>query len=108
MAELEEYIALLITYISYKQDNPDAPITSLGLEKMALKEFDKGPLNIEAPLNNDVNITEEGDTEDDMITNAKDLYKRFENLVTKDQISIGSYNNSMSKGASLLKNSKLD
>ena len=41
-------------------------------------------MNIEAPVNNDVNITEDGETEDEMITNAKDLYKRFENLVTKD------------------------
>lgn len=51
---------------------------------MALKEFDKGSMNIDAPLTNDINITEDGETEDDVITNAKDLYKRFENLVSKD------------------------
>lgn len=43
LAELEEYIALLITYMAYKLENPDAAISSLSLEKMALKEFDKGP-----------------------------------------------------------------
>lgn len=44
LAELEEYIALLITYMAYKLENPDAAISSLSLEKMALKEFDKGPV----------------------------------------------------------------
>ena len=71
---------------------------------MALKEFDKGPINvrilmlylkfllqIEAPNANDVNLTEDAETEDDVITNGKDLYKKFEDLVSKDHISIGSY-----------------
>ena len=44
LAELEEYIALLITYMAYKMENPDAAISSLSLEKMANKEFDKGPI----------------------------------------------------------------
>jgi len=107
LAELEEYISLLITYIAYKQENPDAAISALSLEKMILKEFDKGQFNIEAPNSNDVNLTEDAETEDDVITNAKDLYKKFEDLVSKDHISIGSYNNSVSKiGASMMKNSK--
>jgi hypothetical protein len=38
-----------------------------------------------------VNLTEDAETEDEVVTNGKDLYKRFENLVSKDQISIGSY-----------------
>ena len=95
LAELEEYIAILITFMAYKQSNPDAAISSLSLEKMALKEFDKGPtgvnhslrllyIQIEAPNSHDVNLTEDADTEDDVITNGKDLYKRFENLVSKD------------------------
>ena len=46
LAELEEYISLLITYLAYKQENPDAAISSLSLEKMAQKEFDKGPANV--------------------------------------------------------------
>lgn len=46
LAELEEYISLLITYLAYKQENPDAAISALSLEKMALKEFDKGPTNV--------------------------------------------------------------
>lgn len=46
---------------------------------------------IEAPNSHDVNLTEDAETEDEVVTNGKDLYKRFENLVSKDQISIGSY-----------------
>ena len=49
LAELEEYISLFITFLAYKQENPDAAISSLSLEKMAIKEFDKNQLNIEAP-----------------------------------------------------------
>jgi hypothetical protein len=50
LAELEEYISLLITYLAYKQENPDAAISALSLEKMALKEFDKGPTNVSIML----------------------------------------------------------
>ena len=46
LAELEEYISLLITYLAYKQENPDAAISSLSLERMIHKEFDKGPTNV--------------------------------------------------------------
>lgn len=38
-----------------------------------------------------MNFTDDAETEDDVITNAKDLYKKFEDLVSKDHISIGSY-----------------
>ena len=46
LAELEEYISLLITFMAYKQDDPEAATSSLSLEKMALKEFDRGPINV--------------------------------------------------------------
>ena len=55
-------------------------------------------INIDAPNSNDVNVNEEAETDEEVIVNPKDLYKRFEDLVTKDHISIGSFNNSMSKG----------
>ena len=41
LAELEEYVSLFITYMAYKQENPDAAIASLSLDRMAIKEFDK-------------------------------------------------------------------
>jgi hypothetical protein len=34
LAELEEYISMLITYLAYRQENPDAAISSLSLERM--------------------------------------------------------------------------
>ena len=49
LSELEEYISLFITYLAYKQSNPDAAISSLSLEKMAVKEFNKEGLKIEEP-----------------------------------------------------------
>jgi hypothetical protein len=39
-----------------------------------------------------VNIADDAETEDEVITNGKDLYKRFENLVSKDHINIGGSN----------------
>jgi len=32
LAELEEYISLFITYLAYKNENPDAAIASLSLD----------------------------------------------------------------------------
>ena len=55
LAELEEFIALLITYMAYKQENPDAAISALSLEKMALKEFDKGPIIVSYYITKSVN-----------------------------------------------------
>ena len=46
LAELEEYVSLLITYLAYKQENPDAAISSLSLERMIQKDFEKGPANV--------------------------------------------------------------
>ena len=49
LAELEEYISLFITYLAYKQENPDAPISSLSLEQMHVKDFEKNETKIEVP-----------------------------------------------------------
>ncbi len=51
LAELEEYVSLLITYLAYKQENPDAAISSLSLERMIQKDFEKGPANVRNPYN---------------------------------------------------------
>ena len=85
LAELEEYISLFITYLAYKQENPDAAISSLNLEKMGIKEFDKRHMEIEAPSSTEVNIMNDDlETEDEVTTDPKQLYKRFEDLWTKD------------------------
>ena len=95
MAELEEYSSMLITYLAYKNEMPDAAVSALSLDQMIEKDKESGPLHIEAPSSNDVNIVENSEDaeteEDNIITNGRDLYKRFENLVQKDHINIGSH-----------------
>lgn len=81
LAELEEYISLFITYLAYKQENPDAAISSLSLEKMAIKEFDKNQLNIDAPSSQEVMMADDMDTEDEVTTDPRQLYKRFEERI---------------------------
>jgi len=39
LAEIEEYIGVLITNLAYKQDQPNAAIASIPLEKLYVKEF---------------------------------------------------------------------
>mmetsp|Transcript_16167 Transcript_16167/g.27353 ORF Transcript_16167/g.27353 Transcript_16167/m.27353 type:complete len:253 (+) Transcript_16167:730-1488(+) len=85
LSELEEYISLFITYLAYKQENPDAAISSLSLENMPVKEFDKNQLSIEAPntnenkTQNDDKKTRDNDdleTEDEITTDPRMLYKK--------------------------------
>lgn len=85
LAELEEYISLFITYLAYKQENPDAAISSLSLEKMAIKEFDKDKLNIDAPNSNDIGMmNDDMETEDEVTVDPRQLYKRFEDMWTRE------------------------
>ena len=66
---MEEYISLFITYLAYKQENPDAAISSLSLEKMDVKEFDrnKNALNIDALTSQDIaQMGDDAETEDDI------------------------------------------
>ena len=94
LAELEEYSSMLITYLAYKNEMPDAAVSALSLDQMIEKDKEGGPLHIDAPSTNDVNVSEDAETEDEFITNGRDLYKRFENLVSKDHINIGSQKDS--------------
>jgi hypothetical protein len=41
LAELEEYISSLITYVAFKRDDPNAAISSVPLEALNQKEFNK-------------------------------------------------------------------
>jgi hypothetical protein len=48
LSELEEYIAMFITYTAYSQELPDAAVSALSLDKMVpkrdLESF--GPINV--------------------------------------------------------------
>lgn len=46
LAELEEYISSLITYTAFKRDEPNAPISSIPLEKLSNKDFSKKQWNV--------------------------------------------------------------
>jgi hypothetical protein len=41
LAELEEYIAILITYLATKRDDPVAPFALIPLDKLDIKNHNK-------------------------------------------------------------------
>jgi hypothetical protein len=41
LAEMEEYISSLITYTAYKKEDPNAAISSVPLENLNQKDFNK-------------------------------------------------------------------
>lgn len=91
LSELEEYISAFITYLAQREKNPDAPISALSLDAMANKEFDKGAIVIDAPAAHDfANVDDETAEGDDIVTNPKDLYRKFEELASKGYINPGS------------------
>ena len=46
LAELEEYISSLITYTAFKRDEPNAAISSIPLEKLNQKDFQKKNITV--------------------------------------------------------------
>jgi hypothetical protein len=56
---------------------------------MAIKEFDKNQLNIDAPSSQDVIGYDDQETEDEVTTDPRELYKRFEGIWNKDSTSGG-------------------
>ena len=93
LAELEEYISSLITYAAFKRDDPNAAISSVPLEKLNQKEFNKKEVYIDAPIDTERDTslagarTELGD-DDEMIMDSKQLYMKFLDMVGKKQINI--------------------
>lgn len=93
LAELEEYISSLITYVAFKRDDPNAAISSVPLEKLNQKEFNKKEIQIDAPIDTERDTstvaakTDLGE-EDDIIVDSKQLYMKFLDMVGKKQINI--------------------
>lgn len=77
LAELEEYIAQLITYLAHKNKDDNAAFASVPLDVLEIKDFDKKLLSIKAPIASDKVDASTEDGDDDCITDAKDLYKKF-------------------------------
>ena len=76
--------------MAYKKDDPNAAISSVPLERLNKKEFDKRDLFIDAPYETEKGNfsgqpTQEGDEaltmDDDAIIDPKALYKNFVDLV---------------------------
>ena len=95
LAELEEYISALITYAAYKRDDPNAAISSVPLEKLPQKEFNKREIAIDAPVDTERDMSmmgaktdAGGDNDEDMIVDSKQLYMKFLDMVGKKQINI--------------------
>jgi hypothetical protein len=83
----------LITFVAYKRDDPNAAISSVPLEKLPNKDFNKREIAIDAPVDTERDIsmtaarTDVGDDED-MIMDSKQLYMKFLDMVGKKQINI--------------------
>ena len=50
LAELEEYTSMLITYLAYKNEMPDAAVSALSLDQMVEKDKEAGPLHVKPIL----------------------------------------------------------
>ena len=94
LAQLEEYISSLITYMAFKRDDPNAAISSVPLEKLNQKEFNKREIQIDAPVDTERDTstimgarTDAGD-DDDIIVDSRQLYNKFMDMVGKKQINI--------------------
>ena len=85
LSELEEYISLFITYLAYKESNPDAAIASLSLDQMRVKDFDKNALQVDAKHSNEVAIHDDLETEDDLVTDPRQMYKNFAAAYSKEK-----------------------
>mmetsp|Transcript_34683 Transcript_34683/g.33867 ORF Transcript_34683/g.33867 Transcript_34683/m.33867 type:complete len:165 (+) Transcript_34683:13-507(+) len=95
LSELEEYISSLITFAAYKREDPNAAISSVPLEKLNQKEFNKKEVFIDAPFDTERDTsfagakTELGDgQEEEIITDSKQLFMKFMDMVEKKQINI--------------------
>jgi hypothetical protein len=96
LSELEEYISNFITFLAQREKNPDAPISALSLDNMATKDFEKATAAIEVPSSHEyANLDDDTADGDEIVTNPKDLYRKYEELAQK-----GYLNNTGNMGAS--------
>lgn len=87
LAEIEEYIGVLITNLAYKQDQPNAAIASIPLEKLYVKEFGqkKPDWEFDSKIGAiewlDLTWGEEVDTDgerEELVTNPIELKRKFD------------------------------
>ena len=102
LAELEEYIAFLITMVAHQKEDPNAPISVIDLDHLTEKVYSKKEVSFDPPYTTEKvsasdNVggtaakTDAGDdafstTEDEMIFDSKKLYKNFMDMVDNNKI----------------------
>jgi hypothetical protein len=77
--------------VAFKRDDPNAAISSVPLEKLNQKEFNKREIQIDAPIDTErgdasimgARTDAGGDVEDDVIVDSKQLYMKFMDMVGK-------------------------
>jgi len=113
LAELEEYISALITWAAYKRDDPNAAISSVALERLPHKEFGRREIAIDAPVDTERETsalggrtTVDGDDDEMMILDSKQLYMKFLDLVGKKQLNIVHQSQAKKQGNSAADNSQ--
>jgi len=93
LAELEEYISSLIIYTAFKRDDANAAISSIPLEKLDIKDFNKAKINLpndQIPtgiLINEDNVEAQPD-EVYGIIDRNDLYKKFQELYSNNILTV--------------------
>lgn len=99
LAELEEYISNFITMIAYQNQDSNVPaaISSLPLDKLNPKEFNKKEIQIDAPImvqrgtelsGAQTEVGDESNNLDDDAFDAKTLYRNFMDLVQTQRLNI--------------------
>lgn len=79
LAELEEYIGVLITTLAYKNEQPNAAISSIPLEKLGNKDFGKNKFQVDVKADDIAKEEADADNErDELAYSGKELYQKFQ------------------------------
>jgi paraquat-inducible protein B len=85
LSELEEYVSSFITFLASRSKQPYPSIQALPLDTMGVKDFSKGQVQIDTTMPTEyAHIVEDADTEDELVTNSKDLRMKFMAVAAKD------------------------
>ena len=84
LAEVEEYISSLITYIAHKKGDPNAAISSVPLSVLNYKNFTKEEMKIDAPF--DTTVKTSNGEEEDCTPDINLLRERFNDKIDRSLI----------------------
>lgn len=89
LAELEEYISSLITFVAIQRNDPNAAISSVPLDALTVKDYENTRITVDnlPETQRWENFTEQmGDAEPEESTcyDAKELYRRYAEHIEKN------------------------